>query len=65
MEIQDLVVRAERPSALERREVRAVREWLEDAWRHGEVVADGDGVVAESPLQSLDRFRAPSTEAVH
>ena len=30
------------------REVHAVWEWLEDAWRHGEVVAEQDGCVSGS-----------------
>jgi hypothetical protein len=25
-------------------EIRAVQQWLEDAWRHGEVVEDADGL---------------------
>jgi hypothetical protein len=37
---------------------RSVRGWLEEAWRHGEVVADVDGLLHEQPgLTGSDRFR--------
>ncbi len=40
---------AEQPMGLPvaSREQRRVRRWLEEAWRHGEIVADDDGLLPE------------------
>lgn len=35
---------------------RATRRWLEEAWRHGEVVADEDRPLAATPVRPVDRF---------
>jgi hypothetical protein len=35
---------------------REVRRWLEDAWRHGEVLDDADGVLPSEPRRPVDRF---------
>ena len=36
-----------RPLPVSSREQRRVRRWLEEAWRHGEIVADHDGLLPE------------------
>jgi hypothetical protein len=41
-------------------EEQAVRRWLEDAWRHGELVDVSDGVCAEATERPVDRFRTAS-----
>jgi hypothetical protein len=35
------------PLPVPSREQRRVRRWLEEAWRHGEIVADDDGLLPE------------------
>ena len=35
---------------------RAIRRWLEEAWRHGEVVADEDRPFVATPVRPVDRF---------
>jgi hypothetical protein len=37
-------------------EAQAVRQWLADAWRHGEVVADDDGACTAAAARPVDRF---------
>ena len=46
-------------------ETQGLRRWLEEAWRHGEIVADADGVLLEGSDQPRpDRFR-PSHAGRH
>jgi hypothetical protein len=45
----------ERLTAAEASE-RATRRWLEETWRHGEVVADEDRPCAVTPVRPVDRF---------
>jgi hypothetical protein len=33
-----------------------VRRWLEDAWRHGEIIVDNDGLEVAGPAQQPNRF---------
>jgi hypothetical protein len=33
-----------------------VRRWLEDAWRHGEIIVDNDGLEVTEPTQRPNRF---------
>ncbi|MCC6627897.1 MAG: hypothetical protein IT340_10905 [Chloroflexi bacterium] len=51
-------------SAVERRDRRAVRAWLEDAWRHGEVVNDDDGLEVAPLNPRHNRFSTSSTDLV-
>jgi hypothetical protein len=41
---------------------RATRRWLEDAWRHGEVMVDEDRPWVVTPVQPVDGFVAAATE---
>jgi hypothetical protein len=45
-------------------EARAVRAWLEDAWRHGEIVIESDGIHPVTQEQPVDRFRQGGDEEV-
>lgn len=40
----------------ESRALIGVRRWLEDAWRHGEVIVDNDGLEVTEPAQQPNRF---------
>ena len=53
--VTDAIFDQERLLMAETRE-RATRRWLEEAWRHGEVVADEDGPLAATPVRPVDRF---------
>ena len=44
-------------------EARAVRQWLADAWRHGEVVDDEDGRQLERAGRAVDRFAVVAAAA--
>jgi hypothetical protein len=33
-----------------------VRRWLEDAWRHGEIIVDNDGLEVAGPARQPNRF---------
>ncbi len=42
---------------------RSLRGWLEEAWRHGEIVADDDGLLHEQPsLARSNRFQTSYVE---
>ena len=57
-------VAGSRGALTERRDRRSVRAWLEDAWRHGEVVDDEDGLETAPPSPRHDRFSTPSGDLV-
>lgn len=40
-----------------------VRRWLEEAWRHGEIVADDDGLETNEPARRPNRFEVSRREA--
>jgi hypothetical protein len=44
-------------------EAQAVRRWLAEAWRHGEVVADENGVQLERAAGPVDRFAVAAPRA--
>jgi hypothetical protein len=47
-----------RPGVAGAAEIRAVQQWLDDAWRHGEVVEDADGLaLAGGRGRPIDRAR--------
>lgn len=50
--------------AADRQASLAVRAWLEDAWRHGELVDDMDEATAEVRLRPLDRFHLAREKSI-
>jgi hypothetical protein len=53
---EDLSVLEETDPAADSRAALTVRRWLEEAWRHGEVVVDADGGMVTEQTWPPDRF---------
>jgi hypothetical protein len=49
-----------RPSALDRQAADTVRRWLEDCWRHGELLASDDVMRTDPSPLVTNRFLNPS-----
>ena len=58
-ELDTILAAGEGPAA------QAVRAWLEDCWRHGEIVTDADGMTTAAGERPLDRFQPRTVEQVH
>ena len=53
----------EAPQAADRRALAGVRRWLEEAWRHGEIVVDDDELETRGPARPSNRFEVSRREA--
>jgi hypothetical protein len=62
MESETVFADGERPMATEspreadRHALAGVRRWLEDAWRHGEIVVDDNALETHEPTRPSNRF---------
>jgi hypothetical protein len=59
----ELPVPPESPQAADRRALAGVQRWLEDAWRHGEIVVDDDALETREPDRPSNRFDVSRREA--
>jgi len=53
----------ESPREADRHALAGVRRWLEDAWRHGEIVVDDNALETREPIRPSNRFDVSRREA--
>jgi hypothetical protein len=59
----ELPLTKDAPVEAESRALIGVRRWLEDAWRHGEIIVDNDGLEVTAPAQQPNRFEISQRSA--